>query len=34
MQSYFDGRNGLANNGRDRNANVGRPWPTWAAKFD
>ncbi len=34
MQNYFAGRNGLKNNGPDRNANVGRPWPTWATKFD
>lgn len=34
MQSYFAGRNGLANNGPDRNGNLGRPWPRWATKFD
>lgn len=34
MQSYFAGRNGLRNNGPDRNANLGRPYPTWAKKFD
>jgi peptidoglycan hydrolase-like protein with peptidoglycan-binding domain len=34
MQNYFAGRNGLANNGIDRNRNVGRPFPNWAAKFD
>lgn len=34
VQNYFDGRNGLANNGPDRNAAVGRPYPRWAAKFD
>ena len=34
VQKYFAGRNGLANNGPDRNRAVGRPYPTWAKKFD
>lgn len=34
VQSYFNGRNGLRNNALDRNRNLGRPYPTWAQKFD
>jgi len=34
VQSYFAGRNGLSGNGIDPNRRVGRPFPTWAAKFD
>jgi LysM repeat protein len=34
VKSYFNGRNGLANNGPDSApASVGRPYPAWAAKY-
>lgn len=34
VRAYFNGRNGLANNGRDTApASVGRPYPAWAAKY-
>lgn len=34
VSAYFRGRNGLANNGPDSApASVGRPYPTWAAKY-
>lgn len=33
VQSYFNGRNGLANNGPD-NHPEGRPYPSWAGKYD
>lgn len=33
VADYFAGRNGLADNGPDRDAIVGRPYPGWAAKF-
>jgi hypothetical protein len=34
MQAYFDGRNGLANNAGDSAPSwVGRPFPSWAAKY-
>jgi peptidoglycan hydrolase-like protein with peptidoglycan-binding domain len=32
VQSYFNGRNGLAGNGAD--TNPPRPYPAWAAKYD
>jgi hypothetical protein len=32
VQSYFDGRNGLAGNGSD--TNPPRPWPAWANKYN
>ncbi len=34
VQSYFAGRSGLRGNGPDRNRALGRPYPTWAKKFD
>ncbi len=34
ITSYFNGRNGLANNGRDTApSSVGRPYPAWAKKY-
>lgn len=34
VRAYFAGRNGLASNGPDSApASVGRPYPTWAAKY-
>lgn len=32
VQSYFNGRNGLANNGAD--TDPPRPWPSWANKYN
>lgn len=33
VASYFNGRNGLVNNGTDRDASIGRPIPAWANKY-
>ncbi|MFD8117106.1 CHAP domain-containing protein [Streptomyces microflavus] len=34
VRAYFNGRNGLASNRADSApASVGRPWPSWAAKY-
>jgi peptidoglycan hydrolase-like protein with peptidoglycan-binding domain len=33
VHDYFRGRNGLANNGPDPQASVGRPYPAWAKKY-
>jgi hypothetical protein len=33
VTDYFNGRNGLANHGKDGDAAVGRPYPAWAAAY-